>query len=338
VFCARLSIGVQLLFSCCGLVLARWIATSIVFSFRIGFHPTKGEAVFVSGASRGLGRAVAIHLAKLGYFVFGGVRNENDGINLKNECTGFHLIPVLLDISSDESVQKCVQKVLNDLDNRRLVALINNAAICYDGPIETSEMKQIQDIINVNVLGTIRMCRVFLPLLRQCSSSPSPFPRRGRILNVSSAPIYVADAFYFPYFFTKFALLSFSDTLRAEVTSTGVDVVCVLPGAYVTDLYHQVSSPDTLRKLMESKVGSLYSTRWKQQNSVFNFAKDLLSQSPQSFVHSVANIIAVPRRDLQTHYIVAKYFFEQLLPLYYHLVPARVRDNLLVWLSPLFSK
>jgi NAD(P)-dependent dehydrogenase (short-subunit alcohol dehydrogenase family) len=169
----------------------------------------------VTGASSGIGRACATHLAGLGFEVLAGVRNGSDappGIE-----------PVRLDVTSEQDIAAVAQRVGPSLD-----ALVNNAGIAVNGPVEVLPVEQWRRQFEVNVLGQVAVTRALLPALLQA---------RGRIVNMSSISGRFALPLVGPYAASKFALEAVSDCLRREVGPLGVHVACVEPGAIATPVW-----------------------------------------------------------------------------------------------------
>jgi NAD(P)-dependent dehydrogenase (short-subunit alcohol dehydrogenase family) len=169
----------------------------------------------VTGASTGIGRACATHLAGLGFEVLAGVRNEPDA------PPGTE--PVRLDVTAAGDVTAVAQRV-----GPRLDALVNNAGIAVSGPIEVLPIEEWRRQLEVNVIGQVAVTRALLPALLQA---------RGRIVNISSISGRFALPMVAPYAASKFALEAVSDCLRREVGPFGVQVACVEPGAIATPVW-----------------------------------------------------------------------------------------------------
>ena len=141
-------------------------------SFQV--HATGG--IVVSGASTGIGKHAALYLAKNGYTVFAGVRKQTDvDVLLAAEVDPSKkgkLVPVLLDVTEEESVSACVQQIKEHLkkDNLHLIGLVNNAGVSKDLPMEVQTEANVRYVYEVNVFGVYRMYRHFMPLLREAGS------------------------------------------------------------------------------------------------------------------------------------------------------------------------
>jgi NAD(P)-dependent dehydrogenase (short-subunit alcohol dehydrogenase family) len=177
----------------------------------------------VTGASTGMGAATARELAARGYHVLAGVRRESDGDAIRADGVE----PVILDITRPEHVQDLAGRIAADPDRRPLRALVNNAGISVNAPVEALPLDEWRRLFDVNLFGHIAVTQALLPFLHRS---------RGRIVNISSVGGKVAMATYGPYAGTKFALEAVSDSLRRELAPHGVQVVVVEPGAVRTEM------------------------------------------------------------------------------------------------------
>lgn len=181
------------------------------------------ELAIVTGSSTGIGRATAQRLAADGFHVLAGVRNHRDA----EKIAGEHIEPVILDVTNDEHIASVVDRVVNDPERRPLRAVINNAGIAVNAPIEVLTLDDWRHQFDVSVFGQIALTRALLPLL---------LTSRGRIVNITSVGGRIAMANYGAYSAAKFAMEAVSDSLRREVQDFGVHVIKVTPGAVRTNL------------------------------------------------------------------------------------------------------
>lgn len=181
----------------------------------------KHQLVVVSGASTGIGAATAHSLAAAGFHVLAGVRSTADGDAIRADG----IEPVMLDITIPEHVQALASRIADDPDKRPLRALINNAGIEINAPIEVLPLALWRSQFEVNLFGHIAVIQALLPHLRAS---------RGRIVNISSVGGEAALPIYGAYAGTKFALEAASDSLRREVTAQGIQVVVVQAGGVKT--------------------------------------------------------------------------------------------------------
>lgn len=181
------------------------------------------EIVIVTGASTGIGAAAARELARRGFHVLAGVRRDQDAAAIR----GPGIEPLILDITEPDHIEALVTRVNGDPQRRAVRALVNNAAVQANVPIEAFAIDEWRRMFEVNLFGQIAVIQALLPALMR---------NRGRVVNISSVGGKVAMATYGPYAATKFALEAVSDSLRREVAPFGVSVVVIEPGAVRTEM------------------------------------------------------------------------------------------------------
>jgi NAD(P)-dependent dehydrogenase (short-subunit alcohol dehydrogenase family) len=186
-------------------------------------HPARNELIVLTGASTGIGAATARELAQCGFHVLAGVRRDIDADALRAE----RIEPHLLDITTEADVAAIARRVTDDPEHRQLRALVNNAGIAVNAPVEALPMTEWRRQFEVNLFGHIAMTQALLPALLDNS---------GTVVNISSVGGRVAMATYGAYAGSKFALEAVSDALRREVAGFGVTVIVVEPGAVTTEM------------------------------------------------------------------------------------------------------
>jgi NAD(P)-dependent dehydrogenase (short-subunit alcohol dehydrogenase family) len=197
--------------------------------------PDRRELVVVSGASTGMGAATAKELARNGFHVLAGVRRVVDADALRAEG----IEPHILDITVDSDVAAIADRVARDPLGRPLRALVNNAGISVNAPVETLPIAKWRRLFEVNLFGHVAMTQALLPTLLRSA---------GTVVNISSVGGRVALPTYGAYAGSKFALEAVSDSLRREVSGLGVKVVVVEPGAVKTEMLERgVANADRLK-------------------------------------------------------------------------------------------
>ncbi len=186
--------------------------------------PTFGELIVVTGASTGIGAATARELSGRGFPVIAGVRRDSDAEALRAE----RIEPRKLDITDPTDVAALAERVAHDPAGRHLRALVNNAGIAVNAPVEALPIAEWRRQFEVNLFGHVAVTQALLPALLASS---------GTIVNISSIGGRVANATYGAYSASKFALEAVSDALRREVGPLGVRIVVVEPGAVVTEIW-----------------------------------------------------------------------------------------------------
>lgn len=187
-------------------------------------HSTdRNQLIVVTGASTGMGAATARLLARNGFHVLAGVRRDLDADALRAD----RIEPHILDITVESDVAAIAERVANDPLHRPLRALINNAGIAINAPVETLPVAQWRKQFEVNLFGHIAMTQALLPAL---------LANKGTVVNISSVGGKVVLPTYGAYAGSKFALEAVSDALRREVGGLGLKVVVVEPGAVRTEM------------------------------------------------------------------------------------------------------
>jgi NAD(P)-dependent dehydrogenase (short-subunit alcohol dehydrogenase family) len=185
----------------------------------------------ITGASTGIGAATALRLAKSGWTVLAGVRDQAAAQRLGERAPAGRIVPVTLDVTDPEQIAQAAARV-GELDGGeppgRLDALVNNAGIGIGGPLELIPVEDLRRQLDVNVVGQIAVTQALLPALRGA---------RGRIAFVSSVGGRVAMAFTAPYAASKHAIEAIGDALRVELASSNVQVALIEPGSVSTPIW-----------------------------------------------------------------------------------------------------
>ncbi len=175
------------------------------------------KKVLITGASRGIGKAIACLLLEHGYSVIGTSRNPD---SIERRVSGIEYVQ--LDLSDEKSIDLCIRTV-GPLD-----VLINNAGESQIGPVEETPLEKYRELFQVNLFGTIQLTQGFLPAMIENG--------RGCIINIGSMAGKFAVPFQSSYVSSKFALSGFTWSLRNEVERYGVNVVMVEPNDIKTEI------------------------------------------------------------------------------------------------------
>jgi NADP-dependent 3-hydroxy acid dehydrogenase YdfG len=210
---------------------------------------TNEQAVVVTGASTGIGKATALHLDKLGFMVFAGVRQETDGQALKKEASD-KLRPIFLDVTLGDSIAAAVDTVAKETGGE-LYGLVNNAGVSLNGPLELVPVPDTKQLMDVNVLGLLAVTKAFLPLLRQS---------KGRLINISSGHGLLAVPDKSVYAASKFAVQAITDSLRVELCPFDVSVSSIVVGKVDTAVLGKIiADRDKMIEAAPPEVVKLYS-------------------------------------------------------------------------------
>ncbi|MBV9281707.1 MAG: SDR family NAD(P)-dependent oxidoreductase [Chloroflexi bacterium] len=187
--------------------------------------PERG--VVITGASSGIGRACALHLDRLGFRVFAGVRRDADGEALRSEASS-RLAPLHLDVTDARQIAAAATEVAGVLGDSRLAGLVNNAGVALGGPLEFLPLDRFRRQLEINVVGQLAVTQAFLPLLRA---------GRGRVVTIGSISGRSSLPLLGPYAASKFALEALTDALRLELRPWGIEVAIVEPGSIATSIW-----------------------------------------------------------------------------------------------------
>ncbi|MHA1924216.1 MAG: SDR family NAD(P)-dependent oxidoreductase [Candidatus Heimdallarchaeota archaeon] len=201
----------------------------------------KKKTVLVTGAASGIGLAITNYLVSHGDHVIAVDINEK-ALNALNKSD--LIAPFVMDITKLASINYVVKEIQKNFSG--LDGLVNNAGIFVGGPLIEVEEKEVEKILDVNVLGTFQVTKAMFPLLHK---------NKGRIVNMGSETGRFAFPLNGPYTMSKFAIEAFSDSLRRELMFLDMKVIHLQLGAVKTQLL-----ADTL---------SCYTDNFDHENSLF---------------------------------------------------------------------
>ncbi len=185
-----------------------------------------GKNVWITGASSGIGKALAMALAQRGNTVFASARNESELLNMAKQTRG-KVVPLSCDVSCDESVAAAGQHLAEQVDS--LDVMILNAGTCEYLDLPTFDVGKFERVFNVNFFGALRCLHIALPLLRKAQ-------KRGLIVGTSSLSTVVGLPRAEAYGASKAALQYMLDSLRVDLKREKVDVLVVQPGFVATPM------------------------------------------------------------------------------------------------------
>ncbi|MCS7052296.1 MAG: SDR family oxidoreductase [Ignavibacterium sp.] len=202
----------------------------------------KKLGIWITGASSGIGKALSIEFAKIGFKVFASSRNNVDleRINQELEKDKCEVEIIPCNVASFSNVDNSFKKILA---KTKLGCLVNNAGITTFKLAEENSIREIDDIISTNLLGSIYTIKTVLPHFIQNGG--------GTIINVLSVvakQVYTKSSAYSA---SKAGLLAYTNSLREEVRKYNIRVINVLPGATETQMW-----PKKIREEFSSKMMS----------------------------------------------------------------------------------
>ncbi len=249
--------------------------------------PPPVRAIVITGASSGLGRALALYLEQRGFRVFAGVRSEVDGEKLRADASSARLQPMILDVTDEKSIRAAGASVSDAVDGQGLWALVNNAGTCVSAPLECVPPAQLRQQLDINVIGALAVTQALLPQLRLT---------RGRIVNVSSGLGAVALPYLGAYAAGQFAKEGMSDALRRELRPSGVSVSVVRPGAIMTPLWDKVreTGNETLNQAPDDIAG-IYRPSFERFLRLNERRAQLSRTRPEDFARQVFRAVTATR-------------------------------------------
>jgi NADP-dependent 3-hydroxy acid dehydrogenase YdfG len=247
-----------------------------------------GKVVLITGASSGLGNALAFGLKRHGYTVMASMRDIETNRPAADTLREAGIGTVELDVLSDSSVEEATSATIKAFG--RIDVLVNNAGTVMLGPIEAATVDDLRSQFESNVFGAHRVVRACLPVMREQGS--------GLVLQISSGN----GRWMLPnmgvYAATKWALEALGECIRIESSTFGVDCVIVELGAHDTPLIKErAKSVSDLER--EAEFPELRTTRNKDRERHASSASD-----PDGIVDPIAELIATERGSRPTRLVI----------------------------------
>ena len=188
----------------------------------------EGKLALVTGASRGIGQAIALELGRQGAVVAGTSTSESGAAGITAQLTGAGVQGrgYVLDVNDEAAMQQVVDQVQRDWG--RVYALVNNAGITRDNLLMRMKDEEWDEILETNLKSVFRMCRIMVRDMMKA--------REGRIINVTSLSGEMGNPGQTNYAAAKAGVIGFSKSLAREIASRNVTVNCVAPGFIETDM------------------------------------------------------------------------------------------------------
>jgi NAD(P)-dependent dehydrogenase (short-subunit alcohol dehydrogenase family) len=296
-------------------------ATAVARHRSAGARP----AVLVTGASKGIGEACALRLARDGFHVYAGVRRESDGEALVRSG-GSGIEPVLLDVTDADQIAAVAARIADEMGERGLQALVNNAGIAIAGPLEFLPIDEIRLQLEVNVVAQLAVTQAVLPVLRRSRESSRGDHRAGRIVFMSSVSGRSALPFVGAYGASKHALEAAADALRVELRPWELSVSLVEPGVIATPIWEtaRAAAHRNLER-MPAAVQQYYGRALAAMDE--RAKRGMKGLPPERVADAVAHAL-VARRP-RTRYVVGRDAHARILM--QRVLPTRVRDWAIGW-------
>ncbi len=205
-----------------------------------------GEVALVTGASRGIGAAIAATLAAAGATVIGTATSQG-GADKISESLGNGGRGIVLDVADEASAQAALKDVQGKEGNPSI--LVNNAGITRDNLLMRMKQEEWDDVIATNLTGLFRMSKACLRGMMKA--------KKGRIINIASVIAVMGNAGQANYAATKSGMVGFSKSLAREIGSRGITVNVVAPGFIDTDMTKVLSDEQRAVMLDQVPLGRL---------------------------------------------------------------------------------
>ena len=189
----------------------------------------ENKVAVITGGTTGIGKEIALELAKNGYNIAINYRNETDTMNdLKQEIESNNVkcIFVRADVSNFEETENMVKEIINEFE--KIDVLVNNAGITQDGLIMRMKKESFDQVVNINLGGTFNVTRNVVPYMVK--------QRSGRIINVSSVVGITGNAGQSNYAASKAGIIGLTKSLAKELSSRGILVNAIAPGFIETKM------------------------------------------------------------------------------------------------------
>ncbi|HZF98621.1 MAG TPA: SDR family oxidoreductase [Pseudoxanthomonas sp.] len=186
--------------------------------------------ILVTGASTGIGRAIALEFDCRGYRVLAGVRREADGNALLAASSG-RLRAIQLDVTDGGHIAEAASLVTSVAEGGGLAALVNNAGHNLNGAFEYADEARARAMMEVNFFGLHRLSQALIPALRRHAEASG---RTAKLINIGSIASTIGLPWQAFYHASKFAVLGLSESLRHELYAQRIRVCAVLPGGVRT--------------------------------------------------------------------------------------------------------
>jgi short-subunit dehydrogenase len=213
----------------------------------------QNKTILVTGANRGIGRAIAEELAKQPVHLLLGMRDTSSYKTL-DSTEALSITPVQIDLSSKDAINKSVKK-LGDTA-KKIDILINNAGQFTAGPLQEQDMDKVYAMFQVNIVGLAHLTHLLLPSLLK--------RKEAKIVNNAS----IAGYAYLPdnstYSATKAGVVAFSEALRRELETTDVSVLHLVTPAVDTSMLQDVEATYARNK-KPVKLGKVSAAEWAQK-------------------------------------------------------------------------
>lgn len=210
------------------------------------------KVTLVTGASRGIGKGIAIELGKNGAIVIGTATSEQGAQKISSYLSeeGITGKGMVLDVRSSESVDACLGEIAEEFGSVEI--LVNNAGITRDTLLMRMKLDQWEEVYETNLRSVFLLSKACLRAMMKAKS--------GRIINISSVVGTTGNPGQANYASTKAGMAGFTKSLAREIANRGITVNCVAPGFINTDMTNELTedqAKEILRSIPMARMGDV---------------------------------------------------------------------------------
>ncbi|WP_296207290.1 SDR family NAD(P)-dependent oxidoreductase [Psychrobacter sp. UBA3480] len=210
----------------------------------------RNHVAAITGAGSGMGRELAIHLAKMGCHVALSDINPEQLAATKQLLANYdiNVTMTVLDVSDNTAVEAWADSVMSD--HGKVNFIFNNAGVALYSTVEGSSISELEWVMNINFWGVVYGTKAFLPLIKN-SVKQSQFGEHGHIINISSLFGLTAQPSQSAYNSSKFAVRGFTESLRQElnIQNCGVSATCIHPGGIKTNIANSARGNESIHDI-----------------------------------------------------------------------------------------
>ncbi|WP_277350416.1 SDR family NAD(P)-dependent oxidoreductase [Psychrobacter sp. Pi2-52] len=210
----------------------------------------RNHVAAITGAGSGMGRELAIHLAKMGCHVALSDINPEQLAATKQLLANYdvNVTITVLDVSDNTAVEAWADSVM--AEHGKVNFVFNNAGVALYSTVEGSSISELEWVMNINFWGVVYGTKAFLPLIKN-SVKQSQFGEHGHIINISSLFGLTAQPSQSAYNSSKFAVRGFTESLRQElnIQNCGVSATCIHPGGIKTNIANSARGNESIHDI-----------------------------------------------------------------------------------------
>ncbi len=236
------------------------------------------KVALITGATRGIGKQIALELASQGYNIALNYRKQNEeleALEKEIESQNVKCLTVYGDVSNYEDVEKFIKEIIKEFG--KIDVLVNNAGITKDMLLVRMKKEDFESVIDVNLIGTFNVTKNVIPYMMKA--------RNGKIVNISSVVGISGNAGQTNYSASKAGIIGFTKSLAKEVASRNINVNAIAPGFIKTDM------TDVLKDEVKEEISkTIPLKRMGEAKDVANLVKFLVSEESNYITGQVINV------------------------------------------------